>query len=85
MSTVDRGAGFPVAAVALGLVGTGLLILGLLGYFEPEFGRMAPSLARPAVSGALVLGGIVALALEGVMLVAWARRRAAAAGSGNRT
>jgi hypothetical protein len=79
VNTVDRGVGFPVAAVVLGAIGTGFVVLGILGRTAPQAVGFAPALRETVVSSALVLSGLGLLAVEAAMLFGWARRRASAA------
>lgn len=75
MSTVQRGAGFPVLALMLGFVGSALVALGLLGLFAPDAVGFAPVLRESVVASALVASGAVFLVVEMVVFLGWARRR----------
>lgn len=78
MTTVRRGAGFPVVAIALGTLGAVAVAFGLMGLFAPD-ALPAPArvLQERTVAGALVVSGALFMAIEALLVVAWARRRRA--------
>lgn len=72
---MQRGRGFPVLVLLLGLVGSVLAALGLLGLFAPQAVSFAPILRESPVASALVASGTVFLVLELIVFLGWARRR----------
>ena len=72
MSTVRRGSGFPVLAILLGLLGTVLAALGLLGLTSPGAATLLPMLGEPMIAGALLGSGALFLLVEGALILAWA-------------
>ena len=75
MSTVRRGAGLPVLVLVIGAIGTGFVVLGLMGLFAPESVGFAPLLRESMVASALVTSGAVFMVIEAVVILVWVRRR----------
>lgn len=75
MTTVQRGPGFPVLAVLLGGLGALCVAAGLAGLFSPGSVALFPALGEELLAGALLVTGALFMAVEGLLVLFWIRRR----------